>query len=641
MSLNITAADLYKSILYRAADIYEVDYEDVERDVGQKFDPIIRFMAGATASELERVYAHIYDTETRLQKRLAKVLLPEYFHLPQPAHALATATAASESIIIDETTAFIKQREEEENDEDIAFAPVLPTKILPATIKVIATETQVLDRKRRPNLRRNKKGEQEEAKCLYVGIDTADMLTNWQGASLFFDLKGKKEQESERARFFAAIKNSQCQIGKHWCTITNGLPNRPLILEDYLNGNERLQSLVLARYQRHFITFTDQEIEHPEAKLPSIALQKWFSPVLAETAIDEQLAKLDDILRKPLIWLKVVFSRPMEIEELASRLVVRLNVFPVVNRKLNGQGRGEHHYLQNNSIKWIPLQPKEDFVSIRRVYEEKPPEYPIFTFKPFADFKEERKPAYTLRHGGVGRWDDFNAWQRLAYVVNILQDNYKANELIEKAADALSLEDVHHLLGKKIATSAAEEKPTKDIYVLLHSGVKTGLRVRVEYWTSQGAAANDVPANATLRCISKQKSDLDKDSIGLITACKGGRMPLNNTQQLDAMKSALLSRGRIVTREDVKIFCQSFLLDKLMKVEVQDGVGTDIRFDFGMTRLLEVILTPTKKSAREDDWEGICQQVQTLLEENAASSIPIRVRSGAVGNFAVSGLYKT
>ena len=73
-------------------------------------------------------------------------------------------------------------------------------------------------------------------------------------------------------------------------------------------------------------------------------------------------------------------------------------------------------------------KPKEDFLSIRKVYEEKPPEYPIFTFKPFADFKEERKPSYTLRYGGVGRWDDFNAWQRLAYVVNILQENHKQNQ---------------------------------------------------------------------------------------------------------------------------------------------------------------------------------------------------------------------
>ena len=91
MSLSINKNDLYRSILFRAADIYEVDIEDVERDIGQNFDPIIRFMAGALAAELENVYRHLDDTEMRLQRRLTKILLPEYYHLPQPAHALATA----------------------------------------------------------------------------------------------------------------------------------------------------------------------------------------------------------------------------------------------------------------------------------------------------------------------------------------------------------------------------------------------------------------------------------------------------------------------------------------------------------------------------------------------------------------------
>lgn len=623
--MNITADDLYKSILYRAADVYEVEFDDVERDIGQQFDPMIRFMAGALASELELVYQHVHDTESRLQKRLAKVLLPEYFHLPQPAHALATATPNSEPLFIDETTAFLKEREEEETS-DVSFTPVFPGRVLPATIKVIATESRILDPKSRPSLRRGKQVAKEEARRIIIGIEASEPLTEWSGASLFFDLRGRVRDESERARFFAAIPNSQCRVGGYLLNVTNGLPKSELILEDYLNGNERLQTQIRARYERHFLTFHNSEIPESEPKLPATILNRWFRTSMPnEEDVAAQMAKLDPSLDKPLYWLEVELSRPLEIEQLSSRLTVRLNVFPVVNRRLNGSGKGEHHYLQTNSIKWVALQPKEDFISIRRVYQEKPPEYAPFTFKPFADFKEERKPAYTLRHGGVGRWDDFNAWQRLAYVVGILQENYQANELIQKAATALSLEDVHHLLGKKIAQGNKEQKPTRDIYVLLHSGVTSGLRVRVEYWTSQGEESNGIAAKTRLVCNSKEKSSLDKDSISLITATLGGRDPLNATQQLNEMKSTLLSRGRIVTREDVKIFCKSFLQDKLQEVVVQDGVGTDPRFNFGMTRLLDVILTPSKKSKKEDDWEGLCQQLQNLLEQKSTSSIPIRV----------------
>ena len=625
MSLNINSADLYKSILYRAADIYEVEYEDVERDIGQQFDPIVRFMAGAVASELEGVYQHLYDTESRLQKRLAKVLLPEYFHLPQPAHALATAKAASEAFMINETTSFVIESDDG-SKADLAFTPLFPSNIIPAEVKLIATETQIIEVANRPRIRRgDSKGGKEEVRKIVLGFESSEAIINWQGVSLFFDLRGGSSEDSEKALFFAAIPDSKCALHGQPLNSQKGLPQNELILEDYLNGNERLQSQVRARYEHHFLTFTDEDVDEVAPILALDFLPKWFAKSMPnEEDVQASMAKLNPDLNKPLYWLEVRLSRPVEIMQIAARLSIRMNVFPVVNRRLNGNGKGEHHYLRNNSIKWVPLKPKEDFISIRKVFEEKPPEYQTFTFKPFADFKDEKKPAYTLRHGGVGRWDDFNAWQRLAYVVRILQENYKHNELIQESAAALSLEDVHHLLGKKISKTAQDEKPERDIYVLLHAGISAGIRVRVEYWTSVGTEANKIPAKSILKCVSKEKASFDGDAMELITSTTDGRNPLNSTEQLNAMKSALLSRGRIVTREDVKIFCKSFLEHKLLEVKVMDGVGTDPRFDFGMTRLLEVQLKPDKKALKED-WQGICRQVQTLLEQKSTSSIPIKV----------------
>lgn len=191
--------------------------------------------------------------------------------------------------------------------------------------------------------------------------------------------------------------------------------------------------------ERHFLVF--QEANAPtDAGVPApVFLPHWFQKHQMEQAdVDKQLAKLNKELKKPLIWIEVLLSRPVEIAQLASRLVVRFNVFPVVNRRLCGNSSGEHHFLQSNAIKWLHLKPVESFLSMRRVFEEKPPEYPVFTFKPFAEFKEETKPGYTLRLGGIGRWDDFNVWQRLAYVIAILQENYSHQDLIQKAASTLS-----------------------------------------------------------------------------------------------------------------------------------------------------------------------------------------------------------
>lgn len=617
--MRTTQHHIYQSILLRAADEWGVAYEDVERDIGQQFDPVVRFLAGACASELEQVYQQLHNVEGRIQQRLARILLPEYLHLPQPAHALATASPQDRLTTIDETTAFVW---EDKEAGDVAFAPIWPMQLLPAQVKAVATEARLLKFGQR--LRRPSANPQPEAfRRIAIGLELPEPISNWQNVSLYFNLK--TSSASERSHFLAALNGSRCTFDGQDLGAFSGLPGENLLLEDYLNGNERLQNQVRARYEHHFLTFTQREMPLKPPKLPAEFLQKWWAlPSADQEAMDEQLRPMGTAASKPLHWLEIHLAHPVTTVHLDAWLDIRFNVFPVVNRRLNGAGNGEHHYLQNTTIKWLHLQPTEAFASIRRVYAEQPPEYPVFLFKPFADFKESQEASYTLRHGGVGRWDDFNAWQRLAYVVSILQENYQHQELIQQAAASLSLEDIHHLLGKKISETANQKDPAKDIYVLLHTGAKAGIRARVEYWTSQGAAANDIPAKSALRCTSKLASQLDKASITLITPVSDGRDPLNLTQQMDAMKSALLSRGRIVTREDVKAFCQQFLGEKLAALTVKDGVERDPRPNFGMTRLLTVQIQPSPRAAQEN-WEGICAQLESLLMQKSASSIPIRV----------------
>ncbi|HKK40404.1 MAG TPA: hypothetical protein VJ949_13370 [Cryomorphaceae bacterium] len=618
-----TASDIYKSILYRAADIYDVDYSDVERDVGQQFDPIVRFMSGAMASELEKVYHELSATELRLQNRLAKVLLPEYYHLPQAAHALAAATTQSGSVLIKENTTFSTETIDKEFN-DIAFSPIFPARILPAKVSVFATDDTVILSGKKTRIRRQSKRNLSKVSSIIIGIESKEAITNWQGASLFFNLTGTDEN-SDKALFYGAIAKGRCAYHGKELFLRKGLPKEELLLEDHLNGNERRQNSIRARYERHFLTFVDTDIPPVEPIPAAKRLQSWYTQNGLEDSESEKLiAKLEEKADAPLYWMEIYLSQPVDVADVAERLRIRLNVFPVVNRRLNGIEKGGHHYLKDNSIKWVALKPEEDFLSIRRVYEEKPPEYPDFKYKPFAEFREERTPTYTLRFGGVGRWDEFNAWERLAYIVRVLSENNKQEEIIEAAARSLSLEEMHQLLGKKISKEAADEKPTKDIYVLLHSGVQSSLRVRVEYWTSIGSKANNVPAKSKLRCLSKEKSYFDKGSLELISTSSDGREPLNSIEQLDALKSTLLSRGRIVTREDVKGFCRSMLNDKLQSVEVKDSVGVDPRFDFGMTRNLKVLLTPSKM-AKNADWDGIGVQIQKLLEENSTASIPIIV----------------
>ncbi|MGB1032013.1 MAG: type VI secretion system baseplate subunit TssF, partial [Flavobacteriales bacterium] len=493
-----TQQDLYTSILYRAADIYGVEVDDVEKDIGQNFDPVVRFMAGAMASELEKVYEHLDRTEGRLQERLAQVLLPEYYHLPQPAHALATAQPLGDNLIIDHNVLF-QTDIEHSTEPPVHFTPVFPSLLLPAEIKVVATDNEVIDLSNRGRGRGMEKSAPKEVQRITLGFESPDAIENWQGASLYFNLVGRGALESERTLFYTALGNAQYVHNGNLISFIKGLGHNDLELEDYLNGNERLESNLRARYNHMFVTFTDAAVEEAKPVDLKSYLSNWLQEATTEN--DELQKRIDAVANqheKPLYWLEIHLSKPIEVSDIASRLRVAFNVFPVVNRGLNGHKEGEHHFLKNNAIKWIPLEPKDDFLAIKSVYEEKSPNHVHYVFKAFSDFKQEKRPSYTTRHGGIGRWDEFNAWKRLSYIVEVLQENYKYEELVDAAASSLSLEEVHQFLGNKIAATNDEEKPTKNIYVLLHSGDTSGVRARVEYWTSIGEAANGINSKTSL-----------------------------------------------------------------------------------------------------------------------------------------------
>lgn len=623
MKSEKSTTEIYKSILYRAADIYKIDYDDIDRDFGNRFDPIVRFLTGAISSELEKVYQHIDDTEMRLQKRLAEVLLPEYYHLPQPAHALMHAQTSTDQLVLDETVQFEYKSEGEARP--VFLSPVFTSRILPAEIKYIATDYDLIDPNDRPRIQRRKTGEEaQEVQRILLGFDSIEPITNWQGVSLYFDIKGAAGEAAERVQLLAAMKRATCVISRSILRTRPGLPVQEIRLEDKLNGTERYQNIVRTRYENHFLTFTDAEFPEQEKESSALKLVEWFRKNEQFELTDAFREKLEES-DSELYWLEIRLNRPVRITQAAARLHLRFNVFPVANRKLNGNEKGKHHWLRNQSIKWIQLEPEDSFVAIRKVYEENPPEYPEFVYKPFSEFREEQSAAYTLRLGGVGRWDNYNAWHRLSYLVNILQENFKKDELIEQAAGSLSLEDIHQLLNKKIAGAPESISPARDVYIMLHTGSKAGVRARVEYWTSVGDEANDIPAKTQLSCSSVHKTRFELPSLELVTSTVDGKNPLNQTEQLMAMKSALLGRDRIVTREDLKDFCKVHLGEKIDEINVNETVGADPRYDFGMTRMIQVVLHPNKKFMNED-WEGICVQVQSLIEQKSSSNIPYQVK---------------
>jgi hypothetical protein len=104
----------------------------------------------------------------------------------------------------------------------------------------------------------------------------------------------------------------------------------------------------------------------------------------------------------------------------------------------------------------------------------------------------------------------------------------------------------------------------------------------------------------------------------------GGKSPMGSSHEMDSLKASMLSRGRIVTREDVKAFAYELLGEKIKSVSVRDAIGTDPDSNLGATRIIEVCIEPAAEYENED-WFHLNEQLRNLLQDRSASILPFKV----------------
>ena len=124
--------------------------------------------------------------------------------------------------------------------------------------------------------------------------------------------------------------------------------------------------------------------------------------------------------------------------------------------------------------------------------------------------RESKQTVYSFRLGGVGRTDSYNTWQRLSYMLTIFRQERLqqsiADRLVERLGDKMSLDELHEMIGEKVSKEEAKQADRIDtqqtpIYFFIQPGEsKHQLRIVINYWLTDGEAANHIRPDAKLLC---------------------------------------------------------------------------------------------------------------------------------------------
>ena len=605
---DFSKASIKSRLTRQAAELWGYSEGDLDG-----FDPLVHVLLEACAVEFEKIGQELHNTQYRLVERLATLLNPDVVDAPHPAHAVAQARAREAVVMLPNDAQFVFSPPtvgRQAAGQELFFSPLQATRLVSGTVRCLATDTTVWQLEANGQKRVAAQAvapPPAEHRRLWIGLELPAEGVNFSDLTFYFDWLN----EPRRAAYAAFLPGEQWLLGGTEVAPSQGLPEPPVTAgtaTGALNGEydflQRIEQQVRELYGPAFVRLTGAA----GALAPYVPRSY---PAELATAFDPatELASLT----QPLTWLEVRFAHALP-PEAFEQLVCALNCFPVLNRRLH-----KVLFRLQPALNLFPLVSEEPFLAIRDVYRLSNVAYRPTTL---SDLQDGATDTYTLRTHGVGRFDTRTGREALRELLELLRDESRAFTAAGTDFIAATLRELDQNLARleeRLDRTRAAEQPIP--YLLLRPQ-NVNDSVYLEYWSSNGEAANRVAAGSQLRI----QDGHFIDEVRLLSTTSGGRERPRPEERTHALRRNLLARTRLVTLADIKAACWDELGKQLTAVEVTKGFQTGPTPTAGFVRCIRVSLTPAEPSRLSaPEWQRAAQQLQITLEGQSAMNLPYEV----------------
>jgi hypothetical protein len=603
----------------RANDIISTAGSPIEA-----YDPLVKMLVGACAVEIHKINQEIENTDQRLLKRLAQLMIPDHHITPVPASAIMTLDPVESEIIITPEIQVSGVRE----GQEFFFSPSGTYQILNASIEAcyLQLNDQLMDLTSRSKffnkpepikqvpLINNDDPSSLNKRQLYLGIRIDPSIKTVQRLVFYIDWKDfPREMSEENCRFMRMAKwyykEKSLKTIFGLTELYRELEN-PDVIHHYLDTSYRIEQQVNQLYQNHFISLelTEDIDQYRNDGTPDVI--KTYQKELELRSPDE------------LIWIKVQLPVILSEKDLREHLMIAINCIPFMNRKLNSM----RHALYGSNMNVVSLQTEDQFLSVHHVMDGKGNTYRNI---PFIGSAFQEQGTYYLRSRGVARFDTRHALDILDQLQDLLRDEISAFKGLfpdELSEDIQNLQQILTRMYKNYDKGINKNEPVA--YLLINPMKKessTWEEINVQFWTTQGNDANSIPPGEVKTIYSIGDTPLFH-SIVNVTTTAFGRNRMADTEMILEYRHILGARNRIVTKDDIRSICRSFLKSRINAVDIIEGIAIDASPKRGLIRTLDVQITPLEYDDKEKmNWQDLLHELQHLIEDQWVGTWPVRV----------------
>lgn len=586
------------------------------------FDPLVKILIEACAVEIYKINNEISSIQERMLEKLARLLTPEVYTAPKPAHAIVHARPSEGQMTVTNKFQFFYhkktstgQKVVRDSNVDLFFSPLDHYKIISGGIKYYATGSKLLkinNRQTKELLFTSRQSSAAlEGRTVWLGLDLYDPLNNLTEVSFYFDIRNRPDKKN----LFPLLQYSKWSINGAAVKIEKGIreaktsesANTSFSGFEEFNINHSIKTSIKEFYDQQFITIKEIDTGSMLPREYPVEFEKVF-PV-------NELAKLNE----KLYWIKIQFLP--EFDGLLEELTVSINCFPVLNRYIN-----EVNYRLQNNFNIIPLLTTDQFLSIDSVKGSSglQPEKNEYWRSPFESENLENG-SYDIRTGDIERFDERNAVEMMNYLLELLRDESRAFAALGQHFVSSLVKELNQNISQleqkiKQNISLINQSPT---YLLVNPRTE-GENVFVEFWTTNGEAGNGIKSGSKLQ--SYRSSEIQAESLLFMNNTFGGADKLKGKEILNAYKNTLLTRGRVVTVEDIKSFCSSYFNGKARSIEVSRGVTISHLPNEGLISTIDISIVPLDVSTNEAEWNDLLTDLRVKLVQCSAMEYNYRIR---------------
>jgi hypothetical protein len=607
--------EVKKRMISAAAKSWGITIKDME-----SVDPLITLLIDACASEIENISASIDEVRQKMGIKLMELLTPESLLSPVPSRAILHAHPFNPFTKVNEDHEFYYNKKNPLDDEnlhlEIFFTPVREHLLFNGNVKFIAYGKALyqMDEFNEKALVCNSISNKTFTNSLWIGLNINKTIGSLNGLSFYFEITDVNDT-LERI-FYQALASSNWEINDKKVKVNSGY------YDTQSKSNKKQIKVPYTEFNKSF-AFTNQVKEYYKKHFISFSQNQWDTIINQDTYLKypvsfREIFSLKDLeaMDSKLLWVKVNFLHHIP-NDILDHIKCSINCFPVINR------RKEKSVIKGSDrIKELRTEAHEVFFDLKSITCDEDMEI-ILGDK--ATENMEGKALLTLRKDNIGRLNSTNAVDKVQQLIEAYRNEYAAFSKI-KGIDHDSIDKLHEAIRpfeyaiENIRNYTAGSKP----YLMMKTDPeKEDVDVEVTYYLTNGSLGNGLKKGEHIHFDS---AELIRDKIYLMTPTLGGTDIKKDEELIRSFRYALLTRGKLVTVEDIKALCNVQFGKYAESIEVQKSVDIDTQTGSGLRRIIEIKIRLEKNiKLSPEEIKFLEKDLEQQLQEKSLNVLPFKV----------------